>query len=270
MWGGVAVAQSSMPLEPEISIAVKGSVVNLRAGAGLDFEVVRQVDRGHPLVACRFEGDWVEVVPPEGSSVWVHRRYVEDGRVSASELNVRAGPGENYTVICRVPRGTMVERIGEHHEWMEIVPLPGCTFWINQEYVEPVLPIRAEEEPVPPPEPDEAPMLPESPPNPLPEPGLQPPPIELVPLDGQGDRAVVEGELRITDRLFGRPTPFRLVRGAGTGGRREMICYVHGNKKQLHSLLHRDLRVEGRKYWAKDVEYPIVVPEKIVIKRNDE
>ena len=241
------VAGASVPLtgtpDPEMPVVVKGSRVNLRAGAALTFEVVRQVQQGQSLIARSFEGEWVEVVPPEGSSVWVHRDFIEDGRVSATELNVRAGPGSNYSVVGSIPRGTTVESISEHGEWLKTRPFPGCTFWISKEFVELIM-ITGH---APPAEPE-------------------PPPLELVPLHGQGDMAVMEGELRLTDHLFGRPAAHRLVESKGP--RRQTVCYVHGNQKQLRGYLGRRMKIEGRQYWAKDIKFPVLVPEKITIRKK--
>ena len=263
------VAGASVPLtgtpDPEMPVVVKGSRVNLRAGAALTFEVVRQVQQGQSLIARSFEGEWVEVVPPEGSSVWVHRDFIEDGRVSATELNVRAGPGSNYSVVGSIPRGTTVESISEHGEWLKTRPFPGCTFWISKEFVELIMiPRRAP--PAEPEVPKPDPVAPVSTHQPEPPPEPEPPPLELVPLDGQGDMAVMEGELRLTDQLFGRPAAHRLVESKGP--RRQTVCYVHGNQKQLRGYLGRRMKIEGRQYWAKDIKFPVLVPEKITIRKK--
>jgi len=261
---GVLAPLTSAP-EAETPVVVKGSRVNLRAGAALTSEVVHQVNQGQPLIARTFKGEWVEVVPPEGSAVWVHGDFVKEGRVSANELNVRAGPGGNYSVVGRIPQGTTIEPIGEHGDWLKTRPLPGCTFWISKEFVELVMitrsaPTDEEEDPSPEPEPV-APA-----PDPVPEPEPEPPPLELVPLEGQGDSAVMEGELRLTDQLFGRPAAHRLVESKGL--RRRTVCYIHGNHKQLSGLVGRTMQVEGRQYWAKDIKYPVIVPEKITLRKE--
>jgi uncharacterized protein YraI len=263
------VAGASVPLtgapDPEMPVVVKGSRVNLRAGAALTFEVVHQVQQGQPLIARSFEGEWVEVVPPEGCSVWVHRDFIEDGRVSAADLNVRAGPGSNYSVVGSIPRGTTVESISEHGEWLQTKPFPGCTFWISKEFVELIMiPRRAP--PAEPEVPKPDPVAPVSTHQPEPPPEPEPPPLELVPLDGQGDMAVMEGELRLTDQLFGRPAAHRLVESKGL--RRRTVCYVHGNQKQLSGYLGRRMKIEGRQYWAKDIKFPVLVPEKITIRKK--
>jgi len=59
---------------------------------------------------------------PAGTPVWLYAPYVETNNhsVNIKRLNLRAGPGENFSVIGRLDRGTPVKEIRTDGNWMEI------------------------------------------------------------------------------------------------------------------------------------------------------
>jgi SH3-like domain-containing protein len=118
------------------SVRVVGQRVNLRARADLKAEVVGQVADGDVLEARSIQEEWVEVVPPESVDLWVHKDFVQGGKVAASELKVRAGPGINYSVVATLDRGTSVSVRGEFTEWLKIAPPSNASLWVSKGYVE--------------------------------------------------------------------------------------------------------------------------------------
>lgn len=53
------------------------SKAQVRAGAGLNFNVVGTLRRGTPVKDRGRVGDWMKIAPPEGTSLWVSREFVE-------------------------------------------------------------------------------------------------------------------------------------------------------------------------------------------------
>lgn len=43
----------------------------------------------------------------------------------------------------------------------------------------------------------------------------------------------------------------------------EPICLVRGRESQLEKMLNRSLLIEGKIYWVKDVDLPVIQPDKI-------
>ena len=41
------------------------------------------------------------------------------------------------------------------------------------------------------------------------------------------------------------------------------ICLVRGRESQMEKLLNWSILIDGKVYWAKDVDLPIIVPAKI-------
>ncbi len=69
----------SVPVPPtpvSVTVRVTGTVVNVRAGPGLDFPVRMQVRRGDALLvqALNDVGDWLQIADPTGSEerLWIH------------------------------------------------------------------------------------------------------------------------------------------------------------------------------------------------------
>ncbi|MDP2991610.1 MAG: hypothetical protein Q8O57_13700, partial [Kiritimatiellota bacterium] len=93
-----------------------------------------------------------------------------------------------------------------------------------------------------------------------------PPGLDLVPNTGQGRWCEVEGLLRPKDFFFRAPSDFRLVTREGGDRNSVTICFVKGNQAQLEALMYRHLIISGREYWVKRQKYPVLVPERIVLK----
>ncbi len=281
--GWTAAAQS--PRATDHIAVVKSDRVNLRARPAMDSEVVAQANTGERLPVAGILEEWIEVTPPDAVDVWAHRDFIKDGTSTVKSLNLRAGPGINYSIVGTLNRGEAVQVRGQFGEWLSVAP-DRATVWVSKEFVDVVTPIRSDgtapvpvSEPAPPaaPAPGEsategAELLP--PPQPVElsgaqdpafalPPGVPAPPadLRLVPLDGQGRSVRREGELRPAPLLFGRPSSFRLVKREGV--QVVTVCYVRGNTAQLNSLMNERLVVQGREYWVQGVRQPVVVLERI-------
>lgn len=58
------------------TVATNGGRLNLRTGAGLDFEIIDQLRPGEEVTVIGSEGDWYEVIVPEKKG-YVHGDYLE-------------------------------------------------------------------------------------------------------------------------------------------------------------------------------------------------
>jgi hypothetical protein len=65
---------------------------------------------------------WLKVSLPVSSAVWVNTAFINANTkaVVPKQLNMRSGPSENYPVIGRVPKGTVVKTIDTKGEWTKI------------------------------------------------------------------------------------------------------------------------------------------------------
>ncbi len=259
-------------------VTTTGHRVNLRARPESAAEILGQVEYGERLFVRAREGEWARIQPPEYLDMWVHRDFVEDGRVTVSKLNVRGGPGINHKIVAELNRFESVEVRDEFGDWLRIAPVRDAEVWIHSDYIQavrppepdpppPVLPVPSVIEPhrPDPPRRDPPPERVEPPPTPRrpPERTIRPPQdLDLVPLEGQGERVEMEGMVSRVGFLFGRPSRYRLVERRRHA--LETLCFIKGQEEQLDALQGQRVVVSGRRYWVQGVRHPVVVPEEIV------
>lgn len=257
-------------VESETWVRVKADRVNLRARPDANSEVVAQVQTDDRLSVVSIQGDWVEIVPPDTVDVWAYREFIQDGVVTVNRLNIRAGPGINFSIVGSIPQGQLVVVRGQFGEWVKIPPA-NATLWVSREFVEILSPTNASPPPTLEPPSLPSPTVAFEPPSPASStsdshavttitPSV-PSDLQLVPLEGQGRSVRREGELKPAPFLFYRPSAFRLVRKEGV--QLVTICYVRGNTAQLNSLLNQQLIIYGREYWVQGVRQPVLLPERI-------
>ncbi|HEY5621891.1 MAG TPA: SH3 domain-containing protein [Pontiella sp.] len=241
-----------------VRVRVTGDNVSLRAKPGLQGELLERAMRGEELIYCGETNGWVAVQMPVAVDCWVSAEYIQEGAVEPGKLNVRSGPSLNYSVVGVLTRGDKVEVRDEFNGWLKIVPPAGSRVWISADYVEKI------EQPEP-----------EIVPDPVPEPEGEPAP----PADEVGgidkslptlvldklDESKPQGREKRLSGVLRRANPglYRLV--LPEESMEESICLVRGSEAQLNELLSRYITVEGRIYWAENVDLPVIVPAKIYI-----
>jgi len=240
-------------------VRVTGDRVSLRAKPDINAELLDQAMRGEVLVFLGKTNGWVAVEAPGSMDFWVAGQYVQNGTVQPEKLNVRSGPSQNYSVVCVVNKGDALSLRGEFKEWLKIAPPAGSRAWISEDYTELIEPPR----PVPDPEPV---VVVEPEPEPVPVPVVaEPKPVEeeLNPLVLVLDKTKEQGTYDEIPGVLRRANPglYKLVLIAGDI--EEPICLVRGKKAQMESYLNRAMLIKGTKFWAKDVDLPILQPIKI-------
>lgn len=116
---------------------VKAARINVRGQPTTGSEIVTQLKQGekitvleeivHPKPAKDEPAKWLRIALPSNTPVWVSTLFLTNGTVAVSRLNVRSGPGENFSVIGRVPKGATVKELRRNGDWLEI-EAPASTF----------------------------------------------------------------------------------------------------------------------------------------------
>lgn len=126
----VEPVKSDSPLTPGPAVAREKNV-NVRGQAAINSEIVTHLKRGD-LVTVLEEitlkkaktdepGRWAKITLPAGNVVWVSSHFINaDKAVIPKRLNVRSGPGENYSILGRIDRGTVVTVVETKGDWMKI------------------------------------------------------------------------------------------------------------------------------------------------------
>ncbi|MBK7998352.1 MAG: SH3 domain-containing protein [Verrucomicrobia bacterium] len=126
----VEPVKSTSPLTPGPAVAREKNV-NVRGQAAINSEIVTHLKRGD-IVTVLDEitlkksktdepGRWAKIALPAGSVVWVNSQFLNaDKAVVPKRLNVRSGPGENYSILGRIDRGAVVKTVETKGDWTKI------------------------------------------------------------------------------------------------------------------------------------------------------
>src|SRR5688572_23000885 len=117
-----------LPGEPGVS---KQNNVNIRGQAKMNSEVLGRLKKSEPIAIQeeitikRPKQDepsrWFRIALPASVGVWVNTSYIDaDSKVKPRRLNLRGGPGENYSIVGRLERGTPVKKLETKEEWTKI------------------------------------------------------------------------------------------------------------------------------------------------------
>ena len=121
------------PLTPGPAV-VKQNNVNVRGKAAISSEVVTRLKKGDTVTVLEEvtlkkpkadePAKWARIALPTNSPVWVHNSFLDPATktVVPKRLNLRSGPGENYSVIGRLDKGAVVKEIETKGNWVKIEP----------------------------------------------------------------------------------------------------------------------------------------------------
>ena len=115
-------------------VSIKGDNVNVRTGAGTDYEVSMELFDGYPLKVIETQGDWLKIVDFENDSGWIHKSLVTDGNTvivnGSKNVNMRAEASTNSTVIATVDRGVVLTKLETQGKWQKLKHSSGLIGWI--------------------------------------------------------------------------------------------------------------------------------------------
>ena len=115
-------------------VSVKGDNVNVRTGAGTNYEVSMELFAGYPLKVMSTQGEWLKIVDFENDSGWIHKSLVNDGNTvivnGNKSVNMRAEPSTNSSVIATVDRGVVLTKLETQGKWLKLKHSTGLIGWI--------------------------------------------------------------------------------------------------------------------------------------------
>ncbi len=126
-----AVAEKPIVLVPGPA-TITGDNVNVRGKASFVGEIIARLNKGDSVKVIEQvirekpkagePSQWAKIGYPTNQHVWVHSTYVDASNkvVLPKRLNVRAGPGENYSIVGLMEKGAPVKEISVKGNWVEI------------------------------------------------------------------------------------------------------------------------------------------------------
>ncbi len=113
--------------------------LNLRKGAGMDYSVIKVMNKGTKLtVVDRSDSTWIKVKLSDGTVGYCSSRYLDiitDAQAS-DYLNMRKGAGTNYGVIKTLSPGTKLDIIKFcGNKWAQVQLTDGTKGYVCTDYV---------------------------------------------------------------------------------------------------------------------------------------
>lgn len=134
-----AVARKKAPAAPLVTTPLnpgpavcEANNVNVRGQAKLKSEVVGKLTKGQQVtvleeVHLKNSGPeepsaWAKILLPTNTLVWINTSFIDSANktIKPKKLNIRTGPGENYSVIGTLKQGDPVKDISTKGDWTQI------------------------------------------------------------------------------------------------------------------------------------------------------
>ena len=115
---------------------ITGDNVNVRGRATFVGEILKRLKKGDTVHVIEQvylakpkpsePSQWAKITYPGGVNVWVHSSFIEttNSSVKPKRLNMRGGPGENYSVVGILAQGDVVKEVSRKGVWIEIAASP--------------------------------------------------------------------------------------------------------------------------------------------------
>ena len=199
---------------------VVASNVNVRGQAKLKSEVVTRITKGQSVTVLEEivrnnsgpeePSAWAKIALPPGAHAWINTPFINttNQTVLPKKLNVRSGPGENYSVIGRLQRGYALKALTTKGDWTEIEPPASGYAFVAAQYLK-------QEAPAPP---APAPAPPEPTPTPTTvaaAPPVAPPPTENPNVPSAPEMPAMTNPTAPTEPAVEAPLPPRIVQREG-------------------------------------------------------
>lgn len=137
------------------------SRLNVRSGPSTSYSIKTSVSNGQIFKVLEKSNNWYKIQVDGNTTGWVSGSYVEqtsestsndnddtqkpneieetevnlNGKVSCSILNVRSGPGTNYSIKNSIKSGQVVIILSEYDGWYKIKLSNGTTGWVSSKYI---------------------------------------------------------------------------------------------------------------------------------------
>ena len=142
----VESVKKNVVFDPPLAATVKCDVLDVRGQGSFTGEVIGHVKKGDGVMVVEEitlghvhadePAHWSKIVMPTNIAVWVDGVYVSSNTVHATKINLRGGPGENYSIVGRIDKGTVVDVIGKKEGWLKIEAPTNAYAFVASEYLD--------------------------------------------------------------------------------------------------------------------------------------
>ena len=153
---GVSVPVMALALSATASFAnsnegtVTADALNVRSGPSTSYGITTKLYKGDKVEILETSNGWHKIKASNGKIGWVSGDYIKvssgstsqpststtKATVTATSLNVRSGAGTSYSVITKLPKGTVVDVLeSASNGWKKIKTSGGTTGWVSGDYL---------------------------------------------------------------------------------------------------------------------------------------
>ena len=162
-------------LDPPVAATVKSAHVNVRGQASFAGETLGHLQKGDTVTVLEQitlsrptqdePAEWAQIAMPPGILAWVNGELVDAAAKTTKrgKVNLRGGPGENYSVLGRLDKGAPIKEIKSEKGWIAIEAPSNAYAFVAAEFLEM----------------QPAPAVVVTPPAPTPAPEAAPPPAPV-------------------------------------------------------------------------------------------
>jgi uncharacterized protein YraI len=133
--------------DPPATAGVKDAL-NVRGQPALKGEVVAHLHKGDTVSVLESlilrkprknePANWARISLPSDTPVWVFADYIDPKSMTVlpNRVNLRGGPGENFSVLGRLDKGASVKEIARRNGWVQIETPAGAYGFVDADYLE--------------------------------------------------------------------------------------------------------------------------------------
>ena len=134
---------------------VNADNLNFRGQAGLKGEALGHLKKGDTVnVLAQINLDkpktgepaqWAKIALPAGLKVWVNSKFIDTTNkvVLTKKLNLRAGPGENFSVLGVLEKGAPISEVTSKGDWMQIEAPTNAFAFVAAAFLKQAVPVPA-------------------------------------------------------------------------------------------------------------------------------
>lgn len=127
-----AKSEGRVDINPPETAVTKQDAINVRGQPSFVGEVVTKLRKGESvtlleeITLSKTKKDeparWFRITMPTNTPVWVSANFIDatTKTVTPKKLQMRGGPGENYSVVGSLVKGAVVKEIRRTNDWIEI------------------------------------------------------------------------------------------------------------------------------------------------------
>ena len=125
------ISEPTVTLVPGPATVISENL-NMRGQAGMKGEAIGHLKIGETVTvvsqinldkhAADEPAQWAKILLPSETKVWLNTHYVDAATktVKVKKLNLRAGPGENFSVVGVIENGASVNELSTKGDWAQI------------------------------------------------------------------------------------------------------------------------------------------------------